>query len=154
MPTLELTREELVELVALHVMRDYREGGREAIADTIDNRIKDAVDGLVSAVAEKRIEALVDSHLASAVDAYIADGWRTTNSYGEPTGNRVSLATRVAAIIDRRESNDRHWLESKVAAAVSDVLRATKVRDRISATVDSVIQAKLTETLKSALGLR
>lgn len=115
----------------------------------------------VEAAVDERLSRLADEHLREAVAQIVREGFQQTNSYGEATGPRVTLKDRIGQYLAGRDSYDR---KSRIDAVFEKLLgealnrelgeELKRAREAFRAQVDGVLQAKLTESLRSALGLK
>lgn len=153
-----LTADQVAGQVAREVMY-----GQDGYATPFKERIEAIVEERVRTWVDAEIEKLGGGAIEKAVAAVLAEGWQETNRYGEATGKRMTLKERIASMIVE-PIGDYNGKGPRMQKIAEDVL--TKAihsefgkeietgRARLRAAVDDVIKAKLTETLKSALGLR
>jgi hypothetical protein len=155
-----LSVEHVADQVAFRIMHD-RDGDEtrfsERIEAIVEERVREWVNG--------QIERLASIEIERAVAAVLEEGWQQTNQYGEATGKRMTLKERIAAMLQEptgdaysggrkpRIDHVAHQLLNK-ALHESFGKEIEAGRGRLRAAIDDVIKAKLTETLKSALGLR
>lgn len=143
----------------------------DAIKAHLEERLASAVEAAfehtLAEMIEAKVGALIDEigreHVKKAVVAALDEGWQETNNYGEPTGKKLGVKGRIAALLDKQEGdyNKRMTRADKIAGEVIDsALRdqfgeeLKAARDRFKKQLDDVVAAKFTETIKSALGLR
>lgn len=148
------TEARFLDYVVDRVVNKLDESRGESLDDMVRVRIAAALD--------ERIKAITEEHLRKIVDEIVADGWATTNSYGEPTGKRVSARERVAEHLVGRagsygsETNAQKMFKEVLDEALRKDLgkEIESAKKSFRAQVDEVLQAKLAESLRSALGLK
>lgn len=131
----------------------------------LDGQIKKAVDDMLKQMTDDAIQRVVDDRVTAAIDEVIAQGWQRMSPYGEPIGPKESLQVRVAKLLfepsgDRYNSSNRTTRVEQLAKEAIDAAlgkelgqELTRAKEQIRAQVDAVVQAKLSKTLKDALGL-
>lgn len=87
----------------------------DLIAENVSNRIGESAYGRVVEKGERKIEKLIDDTFSSLIDAAIAskieaklnESFQTTNNYGEPIGEAMTLrafiAARVSELFQKKE---------------------------------------------------
>lgn len=139
------------------VIASLTELTRRSLAQTLETTMKEQLQELVAEVSRQKVEALIDKTLA--------EGWKTTNRYGEEDGKVETIKERIAAVLEKKEKArydapekgivDR-IIEQTVASHLDKEFKVVveEAKERFKESVDKVVTVKLTETLKSALGLR
>ena len=130
----------------------------ELVKNIVAERTRRAVDAAVTEVTHARIR--------EAVDQMLAEGWTKTNEWGETKGPRMDLKARIAEVL-KESVESRHSYNHKgpridmiIKDAVKDAFDkefAKEIEDaksKLRTQVDAIVQAKLGEGLKTALGLK
>ena len=121
-------------------------------------KVKDSIDVHVA----KIVEEVTRERIFREANALLEEGWKQTDSYGEPTGKVFTLRERVRGIFDGKDRNgyDRltmieQWLKNAVERDLAKVLteETELVRKQLKAAFDDVVKAKFAETLRKSLGL-
>jgi histone H3/H4 len=137
----------------------------EMVRDQMSGRIDEAVRGAIKGALEEQVRALVNDAIRPVLATVLDEGWQPTDQWGEPKGPKVTLRDRigkaVSAFLDVRDGYDRQTAAEKVIkeeiekAVRGDAGKELKrASEALRAQVDAVLQAKLRESLSSALGLR
>lgn len=132
------------------------------VEEGLDRRVQEAIRGAIKARLEDVVEGLTKERVASEIDAILAEGWTLTNQYGEPTGRKMTLRDRVRGYFDSKaDSYDRQtrvekWIHEGVTQSLKAALDAEvkEARERLRKSFDEVLQAKFTDTIRSALGMK
>ena len=139
---------DVVEAVAARVLVEAKE--------SIDDKIEDATRAAVLDVIGKT----TTEHISAQVVAVLAKGFATVDEYGR-AGPSESLGDRVIALLRKKDSYHRkdridELLERHLNDEVAKMVAAeiAKARDGFRAQIDAVLQAKLGETLRNALGMK
>lgn len=129
---------------------------REKLRVKLEERIASAVEEKVGAVAMTELEA--------EVRKVTAEGWNQTDSHGRATGKKTTLSSLVLdwfnangdSFHSDRRTRIEKMIEKETSAALQKVFAAEIEAARVAfrAQLDGVLQAKLRETLASALGLK
>lgn len=173
---IEITTEDLINQVAARILGMYaaeydedgepvpERRGREPLAQIIEKTVIKRVQRAV----DEQIKAVTAEKIGTAVDDVLVAGWQTTNSYGEPSGPRVTLRDRVSKIIT--EAQDGGWngqrktlidaiVERKLAelfdhrnGAIGKAIEEAQAKLRSA--IDGTVMTALATTLRQALGLR
>lgn len=128
----------------------------------IDQVIRQTVISTVRKRLDEAITAVTNEHITTAVKSIMEEGWQKTNSYGEPTGPKVTLKDRVSELLTSvRDSYSRKsWIDELVEKHVAAVyerdfkVAIEETRAKFRALLDGKIAASVQDALKSALGLR
>jgi hypothetical protein len=139
----------IVEMVVESLVRRAWKATEKRCADAIAARVDD------------RVDEILEETIRPTVERCVADGWTMTDQWGRPQ-KTLSLQDRVTAWLDEKYDSYRSGtrlqkiVEDKVNEALSKELAAelTRARDAFRAQVDGVLQAKLGESLRAALGLK
>lgn len=124
----------------------------------IERTAQRLVEAAITAKIEEKVNAAVETALQKALE----EGWQPTDHWGTPKGPKMTLADRIAKSISENQSYDKIEREINrfVTHAIEKVL-GDRLKPEIACAVakfkevaDSVVQAKLNETLKHALGLK
>lgn len=166
----DITRDDLIAAMADKLLTSYvREEDTNSTYPThspLAEKMRKLIDQKISAVAEQytrdAIDDTIKARIATAVDDVLAEGWQATNSYGEPAGPRISLKGRISALmIDTRDSYSReNAIDKKVKATVEAALdnefkaEVNAAKAKVRGELDAVLTGKVTEALKSAMGLK
>lgn len=160
--TITINTAEISDAIAHRMM--YGEDGVRA-------RTESKIEALAAAEFEKTSRAAVDDEIRSQVGEQLASGFQRTDEWGQPRGERVTLAQLVASYMTervrdplndsfRREAGERTRAEWMIRDMIKHQLgqafdeEIKRGQQAIRAAIDDIIKAKLAETLKSALGLR
>lgn len=144
---------------------------------SIRESIRACVAKQVAALIEKQAEAIALEHVRPAVETIMTEGWKLTDSYGNPSGKRLTLrerieeyliqkcgdynskTTRVDRIVeqhmDRALKNElseqirvvKANFHAKVEAEISKVLT-----QELQQTIESNLRTTLAQTIKNVLG--
>jgi hypothetical protein len=135
-----------------------------AVEERIAERIDEAVRGAIKGALEKRARELVDEKIRETLAAVLEEGWQATDEWGGPKGPKVTLRQRISKVVtsflsepDRydRETPAQKLIKEAIAAELKGKVGEELERARVALReqVDTVLQAKLRESLSSALGL-
>lgn len=136
---------------------------REVERKVIDEEMMTVLRRRVREMVEARIAAIADEQIGRIVEEMLAVGWTTTDEWG----TKKSQAT-VSSLVRERLTKARTSeygresvtvVDHLVAKQVEETLRGefkdvvTEIRTKFESQVDAVVQAKLVETLRKALGV-
>ena len=87
---------------------------------SLEQRLDDAVT--------KRIEELADDvildRLRAELERALAEGWKRTNTYGEPIGEPISLKERVSRMLENKDPyRSSRWADDVMTKMVDEVYR-------------------------------
>lgn len=166
----DITRDDLIAAMADKLLTSYvREEDTNSTYPThspLAEAMRKLIDQKISALAQEYVRNTLDdtirARISATVDAVIADGWQQTNSYGEPSGKRITLKERVSDLLLKAQDRyDRsNWLDKQIKAAAEGVLtkefkaEIDAAKAKVRAELDAVLTGKVTEALKSAIGLK
>jgi hypothetical protein len=136
----------------------------ERLYEFADKAIQDEFKARLGEYAYQRIDAVGQEEIRKRVVEALETGFRRTNSFGEPTGETITLKERLAAMLSKAESSGYRETQTVVdritREEIEKALRgafATEISNAAKAfraKVDAVLTGKLTEALKQAMGLR
>lgn len=154
-------RGELIESAA-HQLLYTKNGDAGPVLKEVRDRVDDKIDDMVRAEIRAAIDKVVEERIVPMIDG----PWPLTNNYGERTGKTASLREIIVEKLTvprgdsgygrRPKTLVEELIENAVTAALNGALGAElkKAQEQIKTAVDDTIKTRLTETLKSALGLR
>jgi len=131
----------------------------------IQGSVEKAVEHAVADSVEKAVTALVDrigrERVNKEVERVMAEGWTTTNEYGEARGT-ATVKDRISKILNAKDSysNRGSYIDETVKRQVEETLNKTlkadidAARNKFKAEVDAVLTATIREALAKNLGLR
>lgn len=150
--TIEATKwdeQRLAEMVLSRVADE----SRKHLSSAVHKQIADAID--------RTVKDIVESKLASEIEAILAEGWQKTNSYGEPTGDRITFRQRVSNLIEARDNySSERRIDKIVKETVETTLRGefakevAEARAKVRAMLDGALNEKLAAALREGLGLK
>jgi hypothetical protein len=150
---------ELIESAA-NLLLHTRNGDEGPVLKEIKDRVDDKLDSMIRA----EIRAAVDKAIVDRVAPMLDGPWPLTNQYGEHTGKTTTLREMVVQKLTVSAPDSYRRKGTIVEALVEDRLskelngalgeELKKAQTQIKAAVDGAVSTKLTEALKSALGLR
>lgn len=124
----------------------------------IDDAIEHAVDAAVARIVETRLDA--------EINRIIDDGWEERGKWGEKTGRKFSLAQKVTELLREKVDSYGHaeyngipraerFMRKAVEEVFAKELKAEleDAKKRVRKMVDDEVMARLSKTLKEALGL-
>jgi hypothetical protein len=128
-----------------------------------EQQIKVAIEESVTAAVQRIVETRLDAEINKIID----EGWEERGKWGEKTGNRFSLAQKVTEFlrekVDSYGSSSRHGgiprATRLMQKAVEDLFakelkgELEDAKKRVKQMVDAEVMARLSKTLKDALGL-
>jgi hypothetical protein len=142
----------IVESVVKHAAKLALSGMR----DEAKRAVKDAVDGAVAEAANEYVREKV----TPLIDATIKEGWQATDSYGRPT-KRVTVESIVIEQLTQSDSYDRTtWIHAQVKKHLATMIDAAMksevdaARAELRKQLDAVLKAKISETIRDAVGLK
>lgn len=166
----DITRDDLIAAMADKLLTSYvREEETNSTYPThspLAKQMKALIDAKISEVATSYTRNAIDEkikvRISEAVDAVLAEGWQRTDEYGTARGPKVGLKERISELMLKAGSSyDRdNAIDKQIKASVSSVLtnefqkEIDAAKAKVRAELDSVLSGKVTEALKSAMGLR
>lgn len=165
--TIQISEESLVDRIASQLRGamftdDIDPTGRNL---NLENKVRKVMIDQVREATNVAVQRITEEHIETAVKACLDEGWRKTDQYGSPTGPKMTLKDRISETLnkltDRYGSHNGKLLvdsliESGITAAMNaefaPAIAAAKVK--FVALLDGSLTQKLTEALKSGLGLR
>lgn len=128
---------------------------RAKIGASLDEAVVQKVDAKVQAM----LKEITKERLELEVNRVLSEGFRTTNSYGEPDGKVKTLESIVREFITK-DQYGRSAVSEATQAVVSrgaqtEFLKVLEdVKAKLKAVLDEQVADKLIATLKDALALR
>lgn len=134
----------------------------------IGKHLRAYFDAKVAELAEQTVRAAFDSaireRIYAAVDEVLADGWRATNEFGEPRGERIDLKGRISKLLT--EARGDHYsrqpsvLDARIKEAVdgflgrdlNPIIEAAK--ENLKKCLDAKVMKTVSDTITNAVGLR
>lgn len=172
----DIKREEVIEAMAAHILGAMYEADEDdpEPRPTYDRKkigqhLRAYFDKKVAALATTEIRAAFDetirTRIAAEIDEVLRIGWQKTNSYGEPSGERLDLKARISEVLTQARGNgygDRNpsVLDAMVKSAIEGFLSKefAPVIDAAKANLKTCLDAKVmktvSETIANAVGLR
>lgn len=131
------------------------------MAADIKRRINERLDGLATKAFEEAVTAEVGVRVQAILDA----GWPVTSLWGEHTGKRVTIRELIleklqTKVVDSYRGTRKTLVEHLVGQAVEGALgkelqaELARAQAELRAAVDGAVTERLSETLRTALGLR
>lgn len=124
----------------------------------IDDAIEHAVDAAVARIVETRLDA--------EINRIIDEGWEERGKWGEKTGRKFSLAQKVTELLREKVDSYGHaeyngipradrLMQNAVEKVFAEELKVEleDAKKRVRKMVDDEVMARLSKTLKDALGL-
>ena len=146
-------RAQFIEALSSAAVRDLEGAARE--------RINERIDAEVAKRVTDALEDIVTIRLEKTVDQMLSEGWVSTDKWGNEK-KRLSTRERISEFFDGRESSYSDS-PTRLQKIVSDRIEAAmktdldielvRVRKAFREQVDGVLQAKLMDALRAALGL-
>ncbi len=126
------------------------------------DKVRELLTKRIEAAVSARVEAFTFDQVDVEVRKVIDEGWKRTDEYGTPVGEKLTLKDRVSQILNSRKDNYKRetrveeLAREAIETALKKVFDAEIEKARISfrAQIDGVLQAKLRESLAGALGLK
>jgi phage baseplate assembly protein W len=171
-PTVEQVADAIASRVLSHRASEYLDETdtpsrytRRDLGETLRQLIDDKVEELVGRLVTEQFDAAIRDRIAAKVDEVVMSGWQQTDGYGNATGGRIDLRTRISDILTKpTEGHGYGNRVTAVAVIAKDVVdkafqgefgkEIAAAREKFRADVDDVVKAKLVESIKGALGLR
>lgn len=161
----------VVRVPAFEVSGFSTESIEQAVVEAITERLlSDRDSSLRKSVQEavgKVVAETTTTMVSAAVERTLAEGWQEFDRWGDPKGERFTLRSRIEKVLSAKEriggsynAPELTLIERLTQKAIDETVRNAfdkeleYARTKFRAAVDTVVQAKLAETLKSALGLR
>jgi hypothetical protein len=137
----------------LHEQVGYR------VKEAVEARLEGVLEESVSELVQTRLRELTDEALRKEMDRVLAEGWRKTNSYGEPTGDVVTLKSWILQYLTKSD-----YGRTPMEKVFSDVMERemksetgaifTEVKVKLRAMVDKEIATKLRAAVSEAIGAK
>jgi hypothetical protein len=135
---------------------------RAAIERSVESTVDEAVKEAVGAAVATAVDRISRERITKEVERVMAEGWSTTNNYGESTGVRMSIKDRIGKILNGRDSYSGRdsYIDETVKRQVQEALNKDlkgdigAARDKFKAEVDAVLTATIREALAKNLGLK
>lgn len=139
----------IVSMVVESLVRRAWKRAEERVADAIAARVDD------------RVNEILEETIRPTVEKCVADGWTMTDQWGRKE-KTLSLQDRVISWLDgqydsyRKGTRLQKIVEDHVTKAINEDLAGElkRAKDAFREQLDGVLQAKLKESLRDALGLR
>lgn len=137
----------------------------QRVRDTFDSMLREKVNELAANAVEEALTASAVEAIDAQVKAAIEEGLQPHDRYGEPEGPRKTIKAFVLDHLKQTvEGRYGYGRQTRIEKLASELLEEAlkkdlgaelkKAREAFSAQINATLQAKLAETLKSALGLR
>ena len=117
-----------------------------------DEWLKNAIGKTV----EARLRTLTDAALKEAFNKTLTEGWQRTNTYGEPTGPKLTLQSRVLEYLTKGDGYRdpvadvyKEAVQAELKGEAGKLLTEAKVRLR--GFIDSTIADKMREVVAQAV---
>lgn len=136
------------------------------ISQAVTSAVESAIEAHVKEAVTTRVTTLVDAisrdRIKNEIDRAMAEGWPTTNSYGERTGVVKTLKDRIGEVLnhqDRYSSNAR-WLDEHVKRSVDEAINKhfkqdiAAARESFKNQVDGVLSAVIKKAVADHLGVK
>lgn len=142
-------------LLSLDVRDESEKGYRKT------DKVRALLDEQIAAKVSERIKDVTLVELEGEVRNVIAKGWQKTDEFGNPSGS-ITLSGLVIKILNTKEGDYgrstriEKWIQEAIEKALREVFakEIEAARAAFKAQLDGVLQAKLAETLRAALGLK
>lgn len=136
----------------------------DQIAEMFVKRHEDALRLRTEKAVDETVASVTEARIAAEVERLLSEGWTSYTEWGS-VKSKATLQERLRGLFFEERSwgyNDpkRTWAEKIGAEILEKSLRDAFAKEigaaqlRFREAVDLVIQSKLAESLKSALGLR
>ena len=150
---LTIDPEQLADLVADKIIaRDYEDVDfREYVRDSLTAKLEKKLDAAFSEVTTQI--------LRREVEALVAEGWYRTSSYGERTGEKITIRDRLRDALSRKDGNygndksintmARQAIDAAIQAEAKGVLAEIKelcsksVKDALIGNIEAIIKNEL-----------
>ena len=134
----------------------------DAFTEEHEKRIRAAIEEAVDAAVERIASNRLDAEIGKIID----EGWEERGKWGENTGRKFSLAQKVTEFL--REKVDRYnkpeyngmpradrLMQNAVEKVFAEELKVELegAKKRVRKMIDDEVMARLSKTLKEALGL-
>ena len=135
----------------------------ERIGALVTKGLEDKVTDAVESRATALVEELTRERIRKDIDAVLDEGWSKTDQWGNANGPKATLRDRIRGMLDTRASSYSNegtflekWCKDAVTYQLGKVLEAELVdaRKRLKTAFDEVLQAKFSNTIRDALGLK
>lgn len=170
-----ISRDEVIDAMAAQLlgaeMTEDEDGNpvkywdRTTATKALEVRLMKAIDSKAEAIVRDAFDVTIRQRITAAVDEVLATGWVVTDNYGNRKGDNVDLKGRISELLMKQESDGYNSPKRTVAEQIAKKIieeafhgsfKAEIERARVALRdqVDTLVQAKLTETLKASLGLK
>jgi hypothetical protein len=170
-----ISRDEVIEAMAAQLlgseMTEDEDGNpvkywdRTTATKALEVRLMKALDAKAEAMVRDAFDETIRARVTTAVDDVLRQGWVVTDNYGNRKGDNVDLKGRISELLTKQESDGYNQPKRTVAESIAKKLieeafhgsfkkELGDARVALRAQVDSLIQAKLAETMRAALGLK
>lgn len=168
----DIAREHLVDAMAEKLLtqyvRDEDTGGAYRDHSPLARQMKEALEQRIDELAAEQVrdcfDEIIKARIVAAVDEVLAEGWRRTDEYGNPRGDKLDLKGRISEHLTKHQSGGygreaRTFVDELVHKTVESVFtrelqgELEKARKSLRAQLDAVVAGKVAETIKQALGL-
>lgn len=156
------TREELLDKVAERCVEGLfgRYGN-----DSLESAMRKCVTDMVRERAEEKVEGVIEAHVTVAAMKICEEGFTQTDSYGQPKGQRKTIAAFVLEYLQSPNPNDYNNRDKSRLFATADRLvseyiakeiqpELVKLKERAKHALDTNVVAKVREALMAGLGLK
>lgn len=142
---IEVRDEEVVERVVM------------AVTDRIDAKFSDLLEERITDLLEERLKKLTDERITAQLDKVLSEGWRPTNSYGQPTGGeKLTLSTKVLGYLTSNSYDNpldrllREHLERAMKGEMGKLIEeaTAKLRAALDQSVAEKLRKAVTEVLR------
>jgi hypothetical protein len=134
------------------------------------NSIAEQVRAHLQALVKKQVEDLVSETLKDTVrelatvefKRMLGEGFRKTNSYGEPCGNRITFAERARELLfgNTNDGYRRGLAHEVTEAAIKQLFTpdvnelVAKAKTELKNALDEQVRTKIASAIRDAIGLR
>lgn len=132
------------------------------VGEDLNRRVNDAIRGAIKTRVDQLVDEVTKERVTKEIDAIFAEGWVQTDEWGNPRGQAKTLRDRVRGFFDSKEDSYARqtrvekWIQETCGRTLDAITaEETKAyRERLRKAFDEVLQAKFTDTIRSALGLK
>jgi len=133
------------------------------LRETAQEQVKAAVEEAIREAVDEGIKTIALEHVRPLVAEIVANGWPTTNNYGEATGKSRSLAEMLRESLfakDPYRSHEGPWamrlmreeLEKALKGPLGEEIKRAQAMVRKA--LDDEVMGKFRKALKDGLGLK
>ena len=131
--------------------------------ETLEHNIRKHIHAVVEQQARDLVKDVVSEEIGSATKRILAEGFQTTDSYGNPRGERKTVAGFVLEYLQAKESHynskgnrlydmGHKLVEDYLAKELEPHLK--QLKQRCMEALDTSVTGKIREAIISGLGLR